>query len=220
VIVWEVWSRIVEFAGERSRHGTAFLVGSGDDQLLITARHLCTDEREEVLLLRHPWTNDGFAYQLTAGRVGMDVAPTADFAMFRMTKPIAVPADVPLTSDGFGFSQAAYILGYPFGLSSRPRSPVQRLPIVKGCVLAGTETTDDGVDLFYIDALVNPGFSGGPLVFIDPNTKQSKFAGVVAKGMFAPVREPTPEEPEPPEAPAGIGIVVKETTFRHAIQRA
>jgi len=69
--------------------GTAFLLGSGDDQLLITARHLCNDELEEVLLLRHPGTNDGNAYQLPAIRVGMDVAPTADFAIFRMTKPIA-----------------------------------------------------------------------------------------------------------------------------------
>ena len=43
------------------RRGTAFLLGSGDDQLLITARHLCNDELEEVLLLRHPGTNDGNA---------------------------------------------------------------------------------------------------------------------------------------------------------------
>ena len=122
MIVWEVWRRIVEFAGERSRPGTAFLLGSGDDQLLTIARHLCTDAPKEVLLLRHPLTNDGFAYRLTEIRVGMDVAPTADFAIFRMTKPIVdVGADVPLTSDGFGFSQAAYILGYPFGLSLRCR---------------------------------------------------------------------------------------------------
>jgi len=35
----------------------------------------------------------------------MDVAPTADFAIFRMTKPIVdVGADVPLISDGLVFS--------------------------------------------------------------------------------------------------------------------
>jgi len=35
----------------------------------------------------------------------MDVAPTADIAIFRMTKPIVdVGADVPLISDGLVFS--------------------------------------------------------------------------------------------------------------------
>jgi len=155
----------------------------------------------------------------------MDVAPTADFAIFRMTKPIVdVGADVPLISDGLVFSQAAYILGYRFGLSLRPRSTIQRLPIVKGCTVAGRKTTDDGVELIYVDALVNPGFSGGPLVYIDQETKQTKFAGVIAKGGTGPIREPTDRElrkkRKPPKGPAGIGVVVSEDTFRAAIQRA
>ena len=48
VIVWEVWSRIVEFAGECTKPGTAFLLGSGDDQLLITASRLRIDFRQFV----------------------------------------------------------------------------------------------------------------------------------------------------------------------------
>jgi S1-C subfamily serine protease len=137
-----------------------------------------------------------------------------------MQNPILdIGADVTLTSDDFFYSQSAYILGYPYALSSRPHSASpQRLPIVKSCIISGVETDAEGVDLLYIDAVVNPGFSGGPLVYLDPNTQTAKFAGVVAKGMTGPISEPTPEEPQPPRGPAGIGVVVKETTFRSAIQ--
>jgi hypothetical protein len=36
--------------------------------------------------VRHPWTNVGNAYQMVAIRVGMDVAPSADFAIVRIEK--------------------------------------------------------------------------------------------------------------------------------------
>jgi hypothetical protein len=70
----------------RERPGPAFLVGSGQDQLLTMARHLCNDGRKEVIRVRHPWTNVGNAYQMVAIRVGMDVAPSADFAIVRIEK--------------------------------------------------------------------------------------------------------------------------------------
>jgi hypothetical protein len=51
------------FTGESERPGTAFLVGRGSDQRLVTARHLCNDEHEEVAYLRHPGTNGGHAFR-------------------------------------------------------------------------------------------------------------------------------------------------------------
>ncbi len=183
--------------------------------MLVTARHLCTEDPEETILLRHTETNDGNAYSALARRVGINVAPAADFAIFRMETPIEVEDDIPLDSAGFFYTQPAYILGFPYGLSLQVdvASP-RRMPIVKSCIISGSGFTDDGVAVLYIDTLVNPGFSGGPLVFIDLNTNQPKFAGVVAKGMWAPVQEPTDENPDPQYGPAGIGIVIRESNFR------
>ena len=125
--------------------------------------------------------------------------------------------DVPVNSTLFMYQQA-FILGYPYGLSFMPKDSFQEFPIVKSCIIAGNRTGEDGVAIFYIDTIVNPGFSGGPLCFIDKKTQQPKFAGVVAKGMLAPIREPTVDDPNPPQGPAGIGVVVGEINFRDALK--
>lgn len=217
MVPYTVWRRVIQFTGEAKRPGTAFLVGSGDDQRLITAKHLCNDEHDEVAYLRHPWTNDGFAYQATLVRVGRYVAPKADFAVFRLQNPVEVNDDVPMALPGDSFiTQSAFILGYPYGWSSSLEGPMQQMPIVKSCIIAGMSVLDD-VDIFYVDTIVNPGFSGGPLMFKDLITNQVKFAGVVTQGMDAPIREPTLEEPNPPKGPAGIGIVVRAQSFQEAL---
>jgi S1-C subfamily serine protease len=221
MIVWEVWSRVVEFRGERGRPGTAFLVGTGSAQRLVTARHLCNDEYEEVVYLRHPWTHDGNEFQATLVRVGRNIAPQADFAVFRVQGALFedVGGDVPLMSDGMAFTQSAFILGYPSQLRFTPRVTAYGLPIVKSCIIAGQGTLD-GVDVFFIDAIVNPGMSGGPLVFIDQSTGEPKFAGVVVQNATAPVREKTEEEPNPPHVQAGIGLVLQQHVFRDALDPA
>ncbi|BBY36837.1 hypothetical protein MMAN_09710 [Mycobacterium mantenii] len=217
MIPTSVISRVLQFTGERERPGTAFVIGTGADQRLITARHLCNDEHEEVVYLRHPWTNKGFAYQTTLIRVGRDVASKADFAVFRMQNPIHVGDDIPLVTGGMFIPQTAFVIGYPHGWGTQGKGDLQTLPLVKSCVIAGRATIED-IDLFYVDTIVNRGFSGGPLMFIDKRTGEAKFAGVVVKNMTTPIREPTSNEPNPPEAPAGIGVVIAELTFRAALQ--
>lgn len=220
VLNLNVWSRLVQFTGERQRPGAGFLVGRGEDQRLVTARHLCNDDHEEIAYIRHPSTNGGHAFQAALVRVGWDVAPKADFAVFRLPQPIRVSKnasdDVPLNSTLI-MSQPAFILGYPYELTFNPKGSTQHLPMVKGCIVAGNQTDEDGVAVFFIDTIVNPGFSGGPLCFVDQSTQQPRFAGVVAKGMSAPIREPTAEDPHPPVGPAGIGVVVGEINFRNAL---
>jgi hypothetical protein len=138
--------------------------------------------------------------------------------VFRLQNPIEVGDDVPLTSQDMYITQPAFILGYPYELSFTVEGTVQQLPIVKSCIVAGLTTDEDGVFILYIDTIVNPGFSGGPLTFVDLSTKQPKFAGVVVKGLNGFIREPTPEEPKPPKGPAGIGIVHLARNFEDAMQ--
>jgi hypothetical protein len=219
VIPSQVWRRVIRFSGERKLPGTAFLVDSGDDQLLVTARHLCIDEPEECVLLRHPWTNDGYAYSATLVRVGRSIAPAADFAVFRMTNPIEVGYDVPLASEGLYYTQPAFILGYPYELTFHPRgNPAQQMALVKSCIISGSGVGQDGVERFYIDTIVNPGFSGGPLTYVDQETEQYKFAGVISKGSNGFIKPHIEGEPEPPIGPTGIGIVVHEIVFREALR--
>jgi len=215
----EVFSRVVQFTGESFKPGTGFLVGQGDKQILVTAKHLCIDEPEETVTIRNSSANDGFAYQITLSRIGMSAVPTADFAVFAMGgSPVDVSVDVPLTSDLFAYGQDAFILGYPHSIGLRPRGTVQHIPFVKRRIASAWQTDDDDVATFYVDAIVNPGFSGGPLIFFQTEVRQWRFAGVVVRNMIAPLWEPTTDEPDPPVGPAGIGHVIDASTINRALQ--
>ena len=85
---------------------------------------------------------------------------------------------------GLVYGQQVYFLGYPFGWDSGGEQ-INRgvpLPFVKGGIVSAMEVGD--VSRIFLDAHVNEGFSGGPVVFvpnghpIGSNTK-FKVAGIV-----------------------------------------
>lgn len=218
MLVYEVFQRVVELSGENERRGAAFLIGSGDEQVLVTARHLCEDP-EEAVRIRHSATNGGVAFPTTMTRVALGEAANADFAVYRLPMALDVLSEVPLSHNGLSYGQNCFILGYPYGLSFQPdRDGPQRLPFAKSCIMSAAETDEDGVGKLYVDTIVNPGFSGGPLAFNIHGTPKWQFAGVVVQNVTAPMWERVPGEAEPPKGPAGIGLVVDARTISRAIE--
>lgn len=220
MIVYEVFQRVVELFGEDDRRGTAFLIGTGDDQLLVTARHLCGDLAQETVRIRHSNTNDGFAFPTTITRVAVGEGASADFAVYRLPIALEVLSDVPLSHHGLTYGQNCVILGYPYGLSFQPDgNGQQRLPFAKKCIMSAAESDEDGVGKLYVDTIVNPGFSGGPLAFNVQGSRKWQFAGVVVQNIMAPMWEQKPDEPEPPKGHARIGLVVDARTISRAIEK-
>jgi hypothetical protein len=108
----------MRFTGENGRRGTAFLCRVADLEVLVTAKHLCGDDRDELITVQHPWTKAGTPMRLMATRVG-GLGAAGDVAAFTYdadTFP-GVVGEVPLGSDGLVYTQDAFILGYPYGLS-------------------------------------------------------------------------------------------------------
>lgn len=69
VITAEVWSTVVRFVGEGGRPGSAFMSQIEPDRwVLITAKHLCNGDSEEIVTLRHPYAHSGAPVQ----SVGLD----------------------------------------------------------------------------------------------------------------------------------------------------
>lgn len=131
----------------------------------------------------------------------------ADVAAFRADAGHAGAA-LPLDSDNFVVTQDAYILGFPYlqATTLEAGSP-RRLPIVKKCIIAGVVSQEDGARRILIDTIANPGFSGGPLVYLDVfNGNTWKVAGVVGQQMSAPLEAPVAGEPVPPSVPAGLSV--------------
>jgi hypothetical protein len=52
-------------------------------------------------------------------------------------------------------------------------------PLVKAGVFSGLDNSDPEEVIFYIDGFNNPGFSGGPVVFIDNAKHQWHFWAVI-----------------------------------------
>lgn len=97
-------------------------------------------------------------------------------------------------------TQEVYFLGFPFGSSAGefPAFGIHPVPIAKHGILSAI-----GDGNLVVDALNNPGFSGGPIVFRDLNTPGSApvfYVLGVTKGFFPDLVHVTePENVQPGE---------------------
>jgi len=104
-------------------------------------------------------------------------AQNADVIVLAATHRLTMSLSLEQGFGGIGIGQDMYFLGYPFGLfhdlarfhDGRP------IPLVKKGILSGLDS-----DKFYLDGHNNPGFSGGPVVYNDLDTKELKLAGLVS----------------------------------------
>lgn len=207
----QVFCRVVSVTTESGRRGTGFLTEHDGGMALITARHVCSGEPEELIDFQQAW-GDAAPVRGYLDRIGLaDATTDADVAAFdipQMLRPDWFVGRVALSSDGLIWGQDCYILGYPFGLASPIGGGGQQLPIIKKGIIAGSSGTDGspgGARGWYVDALANPGFSGGPLVYEVAGTdRQYAIAGVVSGSYSAPIEEPSDANPTPLRAPSGL----------------
>lgn len=199
---------MVHFSGERAKPGSATVMDINGQRFLITAKHLCTDEPEEHVTLAHPWTKNGSPFPTVLVRVG-ERDEVGDIAVFRLPPKLLVgivgAVEIAQPGDYF-FSQDCFILGYPYRLSlTFDEESTQRLPLAKRGIIAGAKGSGSG-RILYLDLIANPGFSGGPVLSWDPNTREHKMLAVVAQALAGPLHEPTEAEPDPPRVAAGISL--------------
>lgn len=154
--------------------GTAFTIDVDRKQYLVTAAHMLSNFVNDVIEIYHedkwktitcklvgkgqydPRTNNGEP----------DVAVLAPALQLSPTFPL------PPTTSNLVLGQAIYFLGFPYGRAQHVQKELNRdfpLPLVKGGLLSAISTKDSGILL--LDGHNNPGFSGGPVIFI-PNGRQ------------------------------------------------
>ena len=188
VLVWEVWSRVVAFKGEDGKSGSAFVIDHDESKYLVTARHRTTGEACETVTLGHAYTHSGGedpAVVCPLVRMG-DLNAPHDVAVFELPDGLLTLNDlapVPAQSDGCVFGQDCYLLGFPY-LMGFVLGETRRfqLPLVRRGILSG-QWTHEGVKMDVIDAIANPGMSGGPVVYKHGPTGSWRFAGVIAQSV-------------------------------------
>lgn len=165
--------------------GTAFTLDLDGRQYIVTAKHLLGNGAppSSISMLYDKW--EEIPVKLVG--VGKGDEDVVVFAASQQLSP-AYPVDV--GSGGIVLGQPIRFLGF---MGSAPTIPVsgssgRPSPLVMGGVFSGMH----GANLVWIDGQVNPGFSGGPVIF-QPSSAPSReecrwrIAGVIAGYVIAPV---------------------------------
>jgi hypothetical protein len=143
--------------------GTAFVISRHDRQWLITAKHVVDAAAAGG---HHTINLTGHEGGHPLVNAGLDVVPVtepgSDVAVFSLRDQKIAREDLPLTAsaDGVCMSQDVFFLGYPLNL----QLSMSTLPMVKRGIIS-QRAIINGVNVWLVDGMNNPGFSGAPLVF-------------------------------------------------------
>ena len=163
--------------------GTAFAMDRASRQYLITARHVVDGLESGNLikvLYKEEW-KDLAVDVVGIGKGKVDVAVLA--CSIRLSPPLQLAA----SDSGLVYGQSVSFLGYPFGWDSGSEE-INRgipLPFVKAGIVSAMVFGD--VSMIFLDAHVNKGFSGGPVVFV-PNGRprnELSVAGIISGGCLS-----------------------------------
>jgi Trypsin-like peptidase domain len=157
--------------------GTCFAVEVDGRQYLVTAEHVMKGASliDTVQIFRENRWNAIPVRVLFAESLGVDVAvlvPPVQLSSAALVDP---------TMDKLSLGQTMYLLGFPFTMRGEGSYLNAGFPIalVKSGICAGLVGGQQYMRII-VDALNNPGFSGGPIVFRDEWSGKLKVAGVIS----------------------------------------
>lgn len=157
--------------------GTGFTIDRGSKQYLVTARHVVhgIEPGNAIKIFHDKEWKDLVVNVVGIGRDSVDVAVLA--CSVRLSSPLPLIA----SSADLVYGQPVSFLGYPFGwdVGGEQINRGVPLPFVKAGVVSAMESGD--VSRIFLDAHVNKGFSGGPVVFVPYGQPENELrvAGIV-----------------------------------------
>lgn len=168
--------------------GSAFAVDREGKQYLVTARHIVEDIRQRSSL--------GIFHERQWKDLPVDVVGVGDgevdVTVLKCGVRLAPPHPLEASTEGMGYGQQVYFLGFPFGWDGGSESINREFPLP--FVKAGVASALTGGDpsRIYVDGHNNKGFSGGPLVFLPASKAGSAdfHVGGVISNYPTPVVEP------------------------------
>jgi len=177
-----------------TEQGSGFTLDIEGRQYLITAKHLVKDLKDKArILIRENQTWVPVDVSIFPCADPVDIAVLVPPRLLTSTLPLE-----PAAKHNVIITQEVYFLGFPFGSSAGEGIAVfgsHPVPIGKHGILSAIT---DG--LLVVDALSNPGFSGGPIVFRDLNEtgKIVFYVLGVTKGPYPDLVHVTAPEPVKP----------------------
>jgi hypothetical protein len=184
--------------------GTCFAIDYDNKQYLVTAKHVISDLED----------NDQVEIYFNSNWVKVNVRLVghhehADISVFCIDTLLAKAKMEPI-SHGIIYGQDTYFLGFPYRLQDENSSQINRnfpIPLVKKATLSFI-TQDEFGSYLILDGINNPGFSGGPVVFTEPNKNEYKVAAVISG--YKSATEPTyhQDQQTPITVKANTGLII------------
>ena len=176
MITTNVLTRVFFIRAER--YGSAFTIDHGGKQYLVTARHLLGRVEDiDAIFVFHDREWKSLPVQVVGVR-----RDEPDIAVLSAPVRLSPPFPLEATSARLILGQDVYFAGYPYkmwvdggdAMGGRP------VPFVKKGSVSNLELSPE-LAVFWIDALNNEGFSGGPLLYRTEAGGELKAAGVVSR---------------------------------------
>jgi S1-C subfamily serine protease len=164
--------------------GTAFEIERHHKKFLVTARHVVAGLPETDATLQ-VMRNDKWVDYATI-RTLFPKSPAVDIAVLE-TRDAAdetfyvAPADRGV--GGATFGQNVWFLGFPYGIGTHIASSTGNgvfYPFIKHGILSAIDSSDPNANIIFIDGHNNPGFSGGPVLYVDLSDHKYKILGVIS----------------------------------------
>ena len=157
--------------------GTCFAIDVNNKQYIVTAKHVVSDllGTSTIAVFHENIWKDISVTLVGHASDGIDISVLATNFQISTTFPI-----VPTTA-GISLGQDVYFLGFPYAMSGGGEEVNRNfpLPFIKKAILSCIDFYND-INTLYLDGHNNPGFSGGPVIFQEPNSPDFKVAGVIS----------------------------------------
>ncbi len=163
--------------------GTAFEIEHRHKKYLVTARHVVAGLPETNATFQ-VMRNDKWVDYATI-RTLFPKSPAVDIAVFETDAAAETPYYVAPADRGVGgatFGQNVWFLGFPYGIGTHIPSASGGVfyPFIKHGILSAIDTSDPNANITFIDGHNNPGFSGGPVLYVDLSDHKYKILSVVS----------------------------------------
>jgi len=163
--------------------GTAFEIERRHKKYLVTARHVVASLPTTNAMLQVMRYDKWVDYKTV--RTLFPKSPSVDIAVFETTEPADAPYYVAPAEKGVGgatFGENVWFLGFPYGIGTHIPSGSGGVfyPFIKHGILSAIDSSDPNASITFIDGHNNPGFSGGPVLYVDLSDRKYKILSVVS----------------------------------------
>lgn len=158
--------------------GSCFTIDVDGKQYIVTARHVVANLAGTTKISIF---HDNQWKEIEVTLVG-HCSDEIDISVLTTNIQISPTHPLEPSMGGIVYGQDVYFLGFPYGMTGEIGQMNRDfpLPFVKKAIVSCLQTTQKDAQLLFLDGHNNPGFSGGPIVFKEPNKNDFKVAGVIS----------------------------------------